>query len=106
MLRILTFFLGAEMMINGSCRILGQDPFQLRQGCIVDGGQGFELPQQFLLSLWADAGNAVQLRIPQARAAQLAVIGNGEPVGLLLDIAEGCGSSGISPLPSKGRKQK
>ena len=77
-----------KMMIYRGGGVFGEQAFQLRECRLSDGGEGFELPQQLLLPLCPDAGNAVQLGIPQTLAPELAVVGDGEAVGLLLNLAD------------------
>ena len=75
------------MKVNRCGCILRQQPFQLRQGCLANGGQGFELFQKLLFPFGADTGNAVQLRIPQPFAPKLPVIRDGKPVCFFLYIS-------------------
>ena len=73
---------------NSHCRILWKQRFQLRKRGLGHGGQGLELSQQILFALGADTGDAVQFRVLQALAAELSVIGDGEAVGLLLNVPD------------------
>ena len=77
-----------KMMIHRGGGVFGEQAFQLRECRLSDGGEGFELPQQLLLPLCPDAGNAVQFGIPQTLAPELAMVGDGEAVGLLLNLAD------------------
>ncbi len=75
------------MLVYRQSCILGKQPLQFRQRCLRNGGKGLKLSQQVLLPLGTDAGNAVQFGVAQPFAAQLPMVGNGEAVGFLLDVA-------------------
>ena len=76
------------MMIYRGCRVLWQQALKFRKSRLTYGAQRSELAQELLFPLWTDPGNAVQFRVTEPLAAQLTVIGDGEAMGLLLDISD------------------
>ena len=77
-----------KMLVYRRCRIPGQNPLELHEARSPHGRQALEGLQKLLLPLRADARDPIQLRKLKPLAAQLAVVGDGKAVCLLLNIAD------------------
>ena len=66
----------------------GQHLLQLLPAGGADGRKRAEAAQELIAALLPDAGDGVELRAAHMAAAQGALIGNGEAVCLLLDLAD------------------